>query len=109
MKTTTQNTKLSKADKIVLSESSITKNEVINYYDAIAEQILFYLKKPSFNDAKIPKRDNLRWFFQKNTSQYFPDWIKTVNVKKDGGCANYIGHNHPKEFTTAIRQEQRKE
>lgn len=44
MKATTQITKPSKKDKVLFPKYGITKNDVINYYDTIADYILPYLR-----------------------------------------------------------------
>ena len=90
MTTTTPNIKASKKDKLLFPESGISKNDVIAYYNAIATYILPYLHNRPLTMQRFPKGITEGGFFQKNASDYFPDWITTVNIKKEGGWAHHV-------------------
>ena len=61
----------------------INKQELIDYYQAIAPMILPYLKNRALSLLRFPDGITGQKFFQKNTPDYFPVWIKRhkVNLK----------------------------
>jgi bifunctional non-homologous end joining protein LigD len=104
MKATTQITKPSKKDKVLFPESGITKNDVINYYDTIADYILPYLSDRPLTMQRFPKGITEGGFFQKNASDYFPDWIETVNIKKEGGWVHHVVCNTKETLLYLVNQ-----
>ena len=65
--------------------SGITKGNLIDYYNSVAGHILPYLKDRPLTLHRFPNGIAEEGFFQKNASDYFPQWIKTVKVKKKDG------------------------
>ena len=104
MKATTQITKPSKKNKVLFPESGITKNDVINYYDTIADHILPYLSDRPLTMQRFPKGITESGFFQKNASDYFPDWIETVNLKKEGGWVHHVVCNTKETLLYLVNQ-----
>lgn len=86
-----QNIKLSNLDKILYPEDNITKQDIIDYYKNIADYILPLIKNRPLTLKRFPNGINTPGFFQKNTPDYFPDWIETIKIsKKTGGSTSYI-------------------
>lgn len=77
-------------DKVLFPNSGITKNDVILYYEKIADYMLPYMKNRPLTMQRFPNGINEAGFFQKNASTYFPDWILTKQVKKEGGWVNQV-------------------
>jgi bifunctional non-homologous end joining protein LigD len=77
-------------DKILFPVSGITKQNVLEYYDAISDYILPYLKDRPLTMQRFPNGIDKEGFFQKHIPDYFPDWIPTANVKKQGGWINHV-------------------
>ncbi len=69
----------------------IKKKELINYYNKIADRIVEILKDRLVVLKRYPKGIEEEGFYQKNASDYFPEWLKTkeVNDKQDGKT-NYV-------------------
>ena len=82
--------KIAHSDKILFPKSGITKGKLIAYYEAIAADMLPYLKDRPLTLHRFPDGIEKKGFFQKNASDYFPDWIKTIEVKKQGGWVNHV-------------------
>lgn len=86
----------SSEDKILFPKhgkaaKSITKGDVIEYYNNIASLMLPYLKNRPLMMHRFPNGIDKESFYQKNASDYFPDWIKQVKVPlKDGSFNNYV-------------------
>lgn len=78
-------------DKILFGKSGITKGELINYYDYIAPIMIPYCDHRPISMHRFPNGIHKEGFFQKDASDYFPDWIKTVSIRKQtDGAVNYV-------------------
>lgn len=76
---------ISSADKVFFPDSGITKGNVIDYYDRIAETMLPHLRGRIVTMHRFPNGIDGKAFYQKDVPDYFPDWITTVEVEKEGG------------------------
>lgn len=90
MKTDNHNIKFTHKDKILFPNSRIIKQDVIVYYERIADYLLPYLNNRPLTMQRFPNGITEKGFFQKNASQYFPDYIKTEEVRKVGGWLNQV-------------------
>lgn len=82
-KTKSSKVELSNLDKIFWPKEKITKGDVINYYDSIAEYILPYLKDRPQSLRRTPDGIKSPGFFQKNMEGIAPKWVKTRKIKSD--------------------------
>ncbi|MBD1259772.1 non-homologous end-joining DNA ligase [Maribacter polysiphoniae] len=78
------------SEKMLFPISGITKGNLIDYYNSVAGHILPYLKDRPLTLHRFPNGIAEEGFFQKNASDYFPQWIKTVKVKKKDGWVNHV-------------------
>lgn len=78
------------SDKVLFPKSGITKGDLIHYYENIADYILPYLEDRPLTIHRFPNGIAKEGFFQKNASDYFPEWINKAKVKKKGGWVNYV-------------------
>ncbi|GAA5100310.1 hypothetical protein GCM10023210_38700 [Chryseobacterium ginsengisoli] len=74
------NVKLTNQDKIYFPKDEITKGDVIEYYQSIAEYILPHLKNRPLSLNRFPNGIEEQGFYQKDASDNIPDWIKTTQV-----------------------------
>lgn len=82
---------LGNENKIFFPKNKITKGDLIKYYQKIAPNILPYLKDRAISMQRFPNGIKGKSFYEKNAPDYFPKWIKTVNVKrKTGGSYNCV-------------------
>jgi bifunctional non-homologous end joining protein LigD len=73
----------SNLDKVFWPKEKITKGDVINYYDAMSEYILPYLKDRPQSLRRTPDGIKSQGFFQKNVAGMVPEWVKTRKIKSD--------------------------
>lgn len=71
----------SREDKVLFPKSSITKGDLIDYYERISDRILPHLADRPLVLQRFPDGIDDDGFYQKQASDYFPDWIETTSVK----------------------------
>ncbi|KPK10915.1 MAG: hypothetical protein AMJ62_16590 [Myxococcales bacterium SG8_38] len=71
----------SREDKVLFPKSSITKGDLIEYYERISDHILPHLSDRPLVLQRFPDGIDEEGFYQKQASDYFPDWIATTRVK----------------------------
>ncbi|WP_115982425.1 MULTISPECIES: DNA ligase D [Chryseobacterium] len=72
--------KLTNQDKIYFPKEGITKGDVVEYYQSVAEYILPHLKNRPLSLNRFPNGIEEQSFYQKDASDNIPDWIKTTQV-----------------------------
>lgn len=75
--------KLTNQDKIYFPKDNITKGDVIEYYQSVAEYILPHLKNRPLSLNRFPNGIEEQGFYQKDASDNIPDWIKTTPVHSE--------------------------
>lgn len=88
MKVGNHEIELKNQDKVFFPEEEITKGDLIDYYEKIADFLLPYLKDRPLSLNRFPDGINKEGFYQKDTPDYFPDWIETVEIEKKEGGSN---------------------
>ena len=81
---------LSNTGKVLFPDDGITKGELVEYYAQVADAMLPYLKDRPIAMARYPDGITKQRIFQKNPGKYFPDWITSVEVKKEGGTLRHV-------------------
>ncbi|HKB85381.1 MAG TPA: non-homologous end-joining DNA ligase [Ignavibacteriaceae bacterium] len=82
---------LSHTDKIFFPDEKYTKGDLINYFKDIANIMVPYLEDRPLVMLRYPDGIKGQSFFHKDAPDYFPDWIKTKPIKKEGGgTVNHI-------------------
>ncbi|MGW2321694.1 non-homologous end-joining DNA ligase [Streptomyces sp. NPDC001680] len=76
---------LSNPDKELFPDDGITKAELVDYYRSVARPMLTHLKDRPLVMERYPDGYRGKSFFHKDVPDYFPDWIRTVEVPKEGG------------------------
>ncbi len=85
-----QSIELTNQDKILFPRSGITKGELIEYYQKIAPYMLPYMKDRAITMHRFPDGITHEGFYQKDISDYFPDWIQSAKIRKEGGYNHYV-------------------
>jgi bifunctional non-homologous end joining protein LigD len=80
-KTTKSKVEFTNRDKVFWPKEQITKGDVIDYYDKIAEYILPYLKDRPQSLRRTPDGIKSEGFFQKNVAGMVPKWVKTKVIQ----------------------------
>ena len=76
----TTTSKLTNLDKIYFPEHGYTKGDLIQYYDTVAPLILPHLKDRPLSLKRYPNGIHGDYFFQKNTPDNYPSWLRTEIV-----------------------------
>lgn len=86
---------LSNLDKVFYPESGITKGDVVDYYERIAETMLPHAEGRVISMHRWPDGIDGADFYQKETPDYFPDWIRTAEVEKECGTNRQVVIDEP--------------
>jgi bifunctional non-homologous end joining protein LigD len=82
---------LTHEDKVLFSQSGITKGDLIDYYERIASTMILHIKDRPLTMHRFVHGIDQEGFYQKDASDYFPAWIKRVPIEKqDGGIVEYV-------------------
>ena len=86
------NIRLTHPDKILDTESKLTKQQLADYYWQIADHILPQIANRPLSLVRCPEGSTKPCFFQKHTSPTLPPGIETIQVpdKKTGKPEPYI-------------------
>src|SRR5262245_40358801 len=75
-------------DKLMFPEAGLTKGGLLAYYQQIAPKLIPFLKDRPITVERLPdglSRPNAPRFWQKNTPDYYPQWIRRVNIPTQAG------------------------
>jgi bifunctional non-homologous end joining protein LigD len=81
MKIGAHTVEVSNLDKVLFPDDGITKGELIDYYRHIAETMLPHLADHPLSLQRFPNGITAEGFYQKETPDYFPDWIRRVSIE----------------------------
>jgi bifunctional non-homologous end joining protein LigD len=79
--------KLSSADRVLFPDDGVTKGDLFEYYDAVADTIVPHLKNRPFTLKRYPHGITQEAYFQKQAPKGIPDWIPTrqfVTRRREG-------------------------
>jgi bifunctional non-homologous end joining protein LigD len=84
--------KFTNLPKLYYPDDGVTKRDVLNYYAGIADLILPHLKDRPLSLKRYPNGIKEQFFFQKNTPETYPSWMRTELIESDhaGGAINYV-------------------
>lgn len=92
-------------EKILFPISKITKGDLINYYLKIAPVMLPHLKNRPVMMHRFIENIEQEGFFQKNTPDYFPDFIERAKIEKaDGEIIEQVMCNNPETLVYIANQ-----
>lgn len=77
---------ISRRDKLFFPDAGISKGDLIDYYEKVAEVMVPHMQHYGVSMERFPDGLEGDSFFNKDTPDYFPDWITTVAIeKREGG------------------------
>jgi bifunctional non-homologous end joining protein LigD len=84
--------KFSNLNKVFYPDEGYTKGDVLAYYDTIADLILPHLKDRPLSLKRYPNGIKQEYFFQKNTPETFPSWLRTeyIDSEHNGHPIRYV-------------------
>lgn len=77
-------------DKVLFPDVGVTKRDLVDYYARVAEHMVPHTRGRAVAMHRFPDGIGGHGFFQKETPDYFPDWIRTVTVIKEGGKVTHV-------------------
>ena len=77
--------RISNAGKVLYPDDGITKADLARYYADVAGPMLPWLRDRPITMMRYPDGLAGQRIVQKNVPAYFPDWIRRVQVPKEGG------------------------
>ncbi len=72
-------------DKLLFPEDGLTKEDIVGYYRRVAPFMLPHLKDRPLMLERHPDGIGGLRFMQKQTPDSYPDWVRRVEVAKEGG------------------------
>ena len=86
MKVGARDIDVSHRDKVFFEVAGITKGDVIDYYHDLAAVLLPHLRGRPISMERFPDGTGRPGFFNKDTPNHFPDWIRRVAFpRREGG------------------------
>ncbi|MFJ6698100.1 non-homologous end-joining DNA ligase [Streptomyces sp. NPDC091272] len=79
-----------RADKELFPEDGITKADLAEYYRRVAPRMLPELRGRPLMLERMPDGIDGSRFYQKEISDYFPEWIHRTAVAKEGGEVTHV-------------------
>jgi len=76
--------------KLLFPKDGITKGDLIEYYENIAETILPYLRDRLLTMVRYPSGIGQEGFFQKDVDGRVPEWVGRAEVEKEGGRITHV-------------------
>lgn len=77
-------------DKVLFPAEGITKADLADYYRAASDRILPHLRDRPLMLERHPEGVEGPGFMQKDVPDYFPGWIRTVELPKEHGTVDYL-------------------
>src|ERR687885_1304358 len=81
---------ISHPDKILFPEAKVTKRQLVEHYQHVAEVMLPYVSGRPLALQAYPQGVDGHGFFLKNVPDYYPDWVKRATVPKRGGNITHV-------------------
>jgi bifunctional non-homologous end joining protein LigD len=80
--------KLTNLEKVLYPATGFTKGQVIDYYARIAPVLVPQFAARPLTLKRYPEGVDKQYFFEKNATQYRPDWVKTAPIWSEGNHRN---------------------
>jgi bifunctional non-homologous end joining protein LigD len=80
---------VSRPDKVLFPHDDITKLEFVQYYADVADAILPFARGHPVAMLRMPNGIHGQRFFQKQAPEYFPGFIRRVEIPKAKGTTTY--------------------
>jgi bifunctional non-homologous end joining protein LigD len=72
-------------DKLLFPDDGLTKADIAEYYETVSEWMLPHIRNRPLSLLRFPDGIAGEGFFHKNVPDYFPGYVKRVEVEKRGG------------------------
>jgi bifunctional non-homologous end joining protein LigD len=95
---------ISNAAKVLFPDDGITKEDLARYYADAAGRMLPWLRDRPVTMMRYPDGLKGQRIVQKNVPAYFPDWIRRVEVPKEGGMVEQAVLGQPADLVYLASQ-----
>jgi bifunctional non-homologous end joining protein LigD len=96
--------KIPNAAKVLFPDDGITKADLARYYADVAGPMLPWLRDRPVTMMRYPDGLGGPRIVQKNVPAYFPDWIRRVDVPKEGGTVEQAVCDKPADLVYLASQ-----
>ena len=72
-------------NKLYYPKDNVTKRDLINYYDAVADLLIPYWKDRPLSLRRYPEGIEGEGFFQKHADKGFPSWMRVEQIVAEDG------------------------
>jgi bifunctional non-homologous end joining protein LigD len=76
---------ISNPDKVLFPDAGVTKADLADYYERVADRMLPHLRGRPISMQRFPDGIERGGFFHKDVPDHFPEWIDRVRVRKRDG------------------------
>lgn len=83
---------MSNEDKVLFPADGLTKGDLIDYYEAVADVILPHLRDRPLALHRFPDGIGQDGFVQQRTSDHFPDWLDGQRVPRADRSEGSVDH-----------------
>jgi bifunctional non-homologous end joining protein LigD len=77
-------------DKVLFPDAGITKADLADHYERVSEWMLPHVKGRPVSMQRFPDGIDGKGFFHKDIPDYFPAWIRRVEVPKANGTVTHV-------------------
>lgn len=81
---------LTNLDKVFFPYEGITKGDLVEYYERVAETLLPHVRDRPATLHRFPDGTGEDGFYQKEASEHFPAWIERARVEKEDGQVTHV-------------------
>ncbi len=81
------------ADRELFPDDGFTKFDLAEYYRRIADVALPHYRNRALTMQRFSEGIHEKGFFQRSVPDHFPEWIKTAELKKEGGSITQVVGN----------------
>ncbi|MES2269314.1 MAG: DNA ligase D [Pseudomonadota bacterium] len=102
--TATSGVKISNRERVIFPEGEITKGNLADYYEAVADIMLPWAGSRPISLVRCPQGRDKKCFFQKHDAGSFGEAVKQVRiVEKDGEEESYLFLDAPAGLLTCVQ------
>ncbi|MFC4496016.1 non-homologous end-joining DNA ligase [Streptomyces ovatisporus] len=81
---------ISRPEKVLFPDDGITKSDLARYYRRVATRAVPRLRGRPLMMERHPDGIGGKPLMQKNAPEYFPDWVHTAELSKQGGTVRHV-------------------
>ncbi|WP_346776811.1 non-homologous end-joining DNA ligase [Streptomyces sp. HNM0574] len=81
---------ITRPEKVLFPDDGITKDDMAGYYRSVARRAVPHLRGRPLMMERHPDGIGGEPLMQKNAPGYFPDWVRTAELPKEGGTVRHV-------------------